>query len=277
MCLYTSRVFQCSSVAEVADDRCFKYSRVAIIRTLTETWLAKSNNRNIFCYPSVKLELWITLFLFHKSFNQHIIVHLSLLPVFWNAVIRSSSAGFVLDWKIMYSHCGRDVRWTIIVISVSFVGYKNKCFLSPHADHLTSYMHSLCIFDLCESVAQRSDLLSASVLLNSCVVGRSLVWLQKQLSSAVTTARCGLDILLGPYVLHGVLRSDTSPPHYRPAGSLCTAHTLNFYALPKHFKCPRTVSWSKTQRLVRSSGSAGASLPLKGISRETRKTRFVAR
>lgn len=60
------------------------------------------------------------------------------------------------------------------------------------------------------------------------VVGRSPMWVQKQLSSAVNTARCGLDTRLGPCVLHGVLRSNTSPPHYRPDGSFCSAHKLAF-------------------------------------------------
>lgn len=61
------------------------------------------------------------------------------------------------------------------------------------------------------------------------VVGRPLVWFQKQLSSAVNTARCGVDIRHGSCTLHGVLRSNTSPPHYRPGGSFCTAHTLAFF------------------------------------------------
>lgn len=60
------------------------------------------------------------------------------------------------------------------------------------------------------------------------VAGQSPVWVQKQLSSAVGTARCGLDTRLGPCVLHGVLWSNTSPPHYRPDGCLRT-----FYTLPK--------------------------------------------
>lgn len=57
------------------------------------------------------------------------------------------------------------------------------------------------------------------------VVGRASVWLQKQLSSALTTARCGLDARRGPCTLHGVLWSNTSPPHYRSDGSLCFART----------------------------------------------------
>lgn len=66
-----------------------------------------------------------------------------------------------------------------------------------------------------------------------CGTSLCLVWFQKQLSSVVNTAQCGLDTRLGPCVLHGVLRSNTSPPHYRPDGSFCTAHTLHFYTLPK--------------------------------------------
>lgn len=58
------------------------------------------------------------------------------------------------------------------------------------------------------------------------VVGRSLGSFQKQLSAAASTARCGLDTRLGPCRLHGVLRSNTRPPHYRPGGSFSSAHTL---------------------------------------------------
>lgn len=54
------------------------------------------------------------------------------------------------------------------------------------------------------------------------------MWVQKQLSSAANSARCGLDARLGPCVLHGVLRSNTSPPHYRPDGSFCSGRTLEF-------------------------------------------------
>lgn len=70
-----------------------------------------------------------------------------------------------------------------------------------------------------------------------CVVGRSPVPVQKQLSFAVTTARCGPDTRLGPCALHGVLWSNTRPPHYRPGGSVRSAHALNIYAFaPKTYK-----------------------------------------
>ncbi|KAI4821775.1 hypothetical protein KUCAC02_007358 [Chaenocephalus aceratus] len=63
-------------------------------------------------------------------------------------------------------------------------------------------------------------------------MGRSpLCGSKNSFPSEVNCARCGLDPRLGPCMLHGVLRSHTSPPHYRPDCCCSSTHTLKFYAL----------------------------------------------
>ena len=84
----------------------------------------------------------------------------------------------------------------------------------------------------------------------TCVLLNFLQWdvppcgSKNSFSSAVSPARCGLDARLGPCTLRGVLRSHTSPPHYRPAAprtrSRCVFLRISTQKNSPLFYCPRS-------------------------------------